>query len=221
MFYVINFSQFCCLVDHVFPILARGLFQKLLEKALTLFYFLESQYQKALIKLQLYWQVCFSIFLQETTSVFFIHSKAQIFWQAWANNVDQDHTAPVSLSKLLVDCHKVSMIRKYNNHKLQNNPRHLEEESHSALDKLLGQLGIYATWLSSIAYLQKQLHIFYIFTPVFGSDYLRFLIEWAIANMPTYLLSWSAFLSIKLVDFHCTWSKSHRLVDISCSHPFC
>ena len=27
----------------------------------------------------------------------------------------------------------------------------------SALDKLLGQLGIYATWLSSIAYLQKQL----------------------------------------------------------------
>ena len=25
----------------------------------------------------------------------------------------------------------------------------------SALDKLLGQLGIYATWLSSIAYLQK------------------------------------------------------------------
>ena len=30
----------------------------------------------------------------------------------------------------------------------------------SALDKLLGQLGIYATWLSSIAYLQKQWHIF-------------------------------------------------------------
>ena len=36
----------------------------------------------------------------------------------------------------------------------------------SALDKLLGQLGIYATWLSSIAYLQKQLRIFiYFFTP--------------------------------------------------------
>ena len=33
----------------------------------------------------------------------------------------------------------------------------------SALDKLLGQLGIYATWLSLIAYLQKQLRIFYIF----------------------------------------------------------
>ena len=31
----------------------------------------------------------------------------------------------------------------------------------SALDKLLGQLGIYATWLSSIASLQKQLRIFY------------------------------------------------------------
>ena len=33
----------------------------------------------------------------------------------------------------------------------------------SALDKLFGQLGIYATWLSSIAYLQKQLHIFIFF----------------------------------------------------------
>ena len=48
----------------------------------------------------------------------------------------------------------------------------------SALDKLLGQLGIYATWLSSIAYLQKQLCIFYIFLRnVFGSGYIRFLIE--------------------------------------------
>ena len=33
----------------------------------------------------------------------------------------------------------------------------------SALDKLLGQLVIYATWLSSIAYLQKQLRIFIFF----------------------------------------------------------
>ena len=37
----------------------------------------------------------------------------------------------------------------------------------SAIDKLLGQLGIYATWLSSIAFLQKQLHIFIFFTPRF------------------------------------------------------
>ena len=34
MFYVINFSQFWCEVDHFFPILARDLFPKLLEKAL-------------------------------------------------------------------------------------------------------------------------------------------------------------------------------------------
>ena len=47
-----------------------------------------------------------------------------------------------------------------------------------------------------------------------------FLLSEAIANVPTYLLSSSAFLSIKLADFYCTWSKSHRLVDISCSHPF-
>ena len=31
----------------------------------------------------------------------------------------------------------------------------------SALDKLLGQLGIYATRLSSIAYLQKHFYIFF------------------------------------------------------------
>ena len=49
---------------------------------------------------------------------------------------------------------------------------------HSALDKLLGQLGIYATWLSSIAYLQKQLRIFYIcLCNIFDSDYTWFLIE--------------------------------------------
>ena len=34
MFYVVNFSQFWCKVAYFFPILARGLFPKLLEKAL-------------------------------------------------------------------------------------------------------------------------------------------------------------------------------------------
>ena len=47
----------------------------------------------------------------------------------------------------------------------------------SALDKLLGQLGIYATWLSSIAYLQKQIAYFYIFLRlVFFSVITPFLI---------------------------------------------
>ena len=46
----------------------------------------------------------------------------------------------------------------------------------SALDKLLGQLGTYATWLSSIAYLQKQLRIFIFFTPCFLSVITPFLI---------------------------------------------
>ena len=73
----------------------------------------------------------------------------------------------------------------------------------SALDKLLGQLGSYATWLSSIAYLQKKLRIFiYFLLHVFGSDYIRFLLDKAIANVPIYLLSLSAFLSIKLADFY-------------------
>ena len=38
----------------------------------------------------------------------------------------------------------------------------------SALDKLLGQLGIYATWLSSIEYLQKHLRIFIFFYATFS-----------------------------------------------------
>ena len=76
---------------------------------------------------------------------------------------------------------------------------------YSALDKLLGQLGIYATWLSSIAYLQKQLHTFIFFYGTFLAviTYV-FLLTEAIANVPTYLLSSSAFLSIKLADFYCT-----------------
>ena len=40
-------------------------------------------------------------------------------------------------------------------------------EGSNALDKLLGQLGIYATWLSSIAYMQKQLRIFIFFYATF------------------------------------------------------
>ena len=92
----------------------------------------------------------------------------------------------------------------------------------SALDKLLGQLGIYATWLSSIAYLHKQLCILIYFYATFLAVITHvFLLNEAIANVPTYWLSLSAFLSIKLADFYCTWIKSHRLVDISCSHPFC
>ena len=47
----------------------------------------------------------------------------------------------------------------------------------SALDKLLGQLGTYATWLFSIAYLQKQLRIFIFFYATFFSSVItRFLI---------------------------------------------
>ena len=47
----------------------------------------------------------------------------------------------------------------------------------SALDKLLGQLGIYTTWLSSFAFLQKQLRIFiFFYATFFFCDYTFFLI---------------------------------------------
>ena len=92
----------------------------------------------------------------------------------------------------------------------------------SALEQLLGQLGIYATWLSSIAYLQKQLCIFFYFLRhIFGSDYIRFLIEWSHCKC-AYIFTLIACLSeYQTSGFYCTWSKSHRLLDISCLHPLC
>ena len=80
-----------------------------------------------------------------------------------------------------------------------------DKQNLSTLDKLLGQLGIYATWLSSIAYLQKQLRIFIYFYATFLAVIAHvFLLNEAIENVPTYLLSLSAFLSIKLADFYRT-----------------
>ena len=88
--------------------------------------------------------------------------------------------------------------------------------SSSALDKLLGQMGIYATWISSIAYLQKQLRIFIFF-------YATFLFcDYTFSNclkpsgmcLHIYSLPSSAFLKYQTSRFYCTWSKSHPRVDI-------
>ena len=87
----------------------------------------------------------------------------------------------------------------------------------SALDKLLGQLGIYATWLSSIAYLQKQLRIFiYFFTPHFFSVNSPFSYSMKQSGMclHIYILPSPAFLKYQTCGFYCTWSKSDPLVDI-------
>ena len=74
----------------------------------------------------------------------------------------------------------------------------------SALDKPLCRSGIYATWLSSIAYLQKQLRIFFIcLCNQFDSDYKCFLIE--PSQMCLHIYSHRLpFLSIKLADLYCT-----------------
>ena len=77
----------------------------------------------------------------------------------------------------------------------------------SALDKLLGQLDIYATWLSSIAYLQKQLRIFIFFTPrfLFFCDY-----TFSYCRKPSgmclhiYSLPSSAFLKYQTRGFYYT-----------------
>ena len=60
----------------------------------------------------------------------------------------------------------------------------------SDLDELLGQLGIYATWLSLIAYLQKQLRIFKKnYTTLFSVITNVFLLKEAIGNVPAYLFT--------------------------------
>ena len=72
-----------------------------------------------------------------------------------------------------------------------------------ALDKLLGQLGIYVTWLSSIVYLQKQLHIFIFFYATFFSVITRFLIAWSHRECARICIHSHRlpFQSIKLADF--------------------
>ena len=76
----------------------------------------------------------------------------------------------------------------------------------SALDKLLGQLGIYATWLSSIAYLQKQLRIFIFFTPrFFFCDYtFSYRMKPSGMCLHIYSLPSSAFLKYQTRGFNCT-----------------
>ena len=77
--------------------------------------------------------------------------------------------------------------------------------SPSALDKLLGQLGIYATWLSSIAYLQKQLRIFIFFLHhIFFCDYMfSYCMKpsgWRL-HIYLYSLPSSAFLKYQTAEF--------------------
>ena len=76
----------------------------------------------------------------------------------------------------------------------------------SALDKLLGQLGIYATWLSSIAYLQKQLRIFIFFKPCFFfCDYTSsYCMKSSGMCLHIYSLPSSAFLKYQTRKIYCT-----------------
>ena len=78
-------------------------------------------------------------------------------------------------------------------------------EFHSALDKLLGQLGTYATWLSSIAYLQKQLRIFIFFyaTFFFFCDYtFSYCMKPSGMCLHIYSLPSFAFLKYQTRGFH-------------------
>ena len=75
----------------------------------------------------------------------------------------------------------------------------------SALDKLLGQLGTYATWLSSIAYLQKQLRIFIFLRHVFFCDYtISYCMKPSGMCLHIYSLPSSAFLKYQTRGFYCS-----------------
>ena len=89
----------------------------------------------------------------------------------------------------------------------------------SALDKLLGQLGIYATWFTSFAYLHKQLRIFIFFTPCFFWWLHVFLLHEAIWNVLAYLFTPRVRISkasnlrillyLKQISFPCWHSSVH------------
>ena len=77
----------------------------------------------------------------------------------------------------------------------------------SALDKILGQLGIYATWLSLIAYLQKQLRIFIFFMtqPLFFCDLkISYCMKPSGKCLHIYSLPSSAFLKYQTSGLYCT-----------------
>ena len=76
----------------------------------------------------------------------------------------------------------------------------------SALDKILGQLGTYATWLSSIAYLQKQLRIFiFFYTTFFFCDYtIPYCMKPSGICLHIYSLPSSAFLKYQTRGFYCS-----------------
>ena len=82
----------------------------------------------------------------------------------------------------------------------------VKDEGISALDKLLGQLGIYATWLSSIAYLQKQLRIFiFFYATFFFCDYtFSYCLKSSGMCLHIYSLPSSAFLKYQTSGFYCT-----------------
>ena len=92
---------------------------------------------------------------------------------------------------------------------------------YSALDKLLGQLGIYATWLSSIPCLQKQLCILKeIYNTLFSVITHVFFYNEAIGNVLAYLFTTIVCLSrvSKLADF-LYLKQISSLVDIrACIH---
>ena len=89
---------------------------------------------------------------------------------------------------------------------LVTNPLNKNKNRPSTLDKLLGQLGIYATWLSSIAYLQKQLRIFnFFYATFFSRDYtFSYCVKPSGMCLHIYMRTSSAFLKYQNSRFYCT-----------------
>ena len=90
----------------------------------------------------------------------------------------------------------------------------MENQATSTLDKLLGLLGIYVTWLSSIAYLQKQLRIFIFFLHhvFFFDNTFSYCMKPSGMCLHIYSLPMSAFLKYQTSRFYYNCSKSHPLL---------
>ena len=87
--------------------------------------------------------------------------KSIIFSQLWPEAFSQKYLVKAPEGRFSLKRVNLALTSELN----ENGISHLAYCS--ALDKLLGQLGIYATWLSSIGYLQKQLRIFIFFYATF------------------------------------------------------
>ena len=88
-----------------------------------------------------------------------------------------------------IDLHEIASLTIFGLLRKQQNLIYI-----SALDKPLGQMGIYATWLSSMhCVLAKTIAFFHIFYTTFFSVITRFLMRTVFCLLPTHAFHFNCF----------------------------